>query len=446
MKTQDTRRNYDFRRRRSFGEGLKQSGIRRAALFSLAVVSMNGLYFASKANAFSSNIPLRAAIYQSPIPKNEKEEATSKENPLRILNEVADVLQMASRCAIDVVQFPELFLSRDLFSNEESLAPLDRESYALNIVGNLCAELNVACCMGYAEAKHESEGPAKDSGCYSSMAIFHADGSRAGNYRCLHPQDLIYENKETNNIVFEKGHALVEALPITLSLPTRPEAPTLQESITLSQEDERAAKTKPSREVKVGAMCGGDLSIPEHARYLASSGAELLAVSGSLVDAKGSRVAQHIVPARCVENELPLLFSNYVVNEEDTPSQSFVGQSAIVAPNGAELVRAPDIMDGDMPNDVGYFLPCETGGALYAADLEISVNRGKAPIGGVNSSTEQWEITPRIDQLGGTNKENKGIDEKGFANEQSRSKAKGFGEEVIEVLEQSKNKKLRLQK
>lgn len=443
MKTQDTRRNYDFRRRRSFGEGLKQSGIRRAALFSLAVVSMNGLYFASKANAFSSNIPLRAAIYQSPIPKNEKEEATSKENPLRILNEVADVLQMASRCAMDVVQFPELFLNGGLFVDHQSSTPLDRESYALNIVGNLCAELNVACCMGYAESQHESEG---DSGCYSSMAIFHADGSRAGNYRCLHPQDIVAKNKETSDFVFDKGHALVEALPISLSLPIRPEAPTLQESITLSQEEETEVKMKPSRQVKLGAMCGGDLSVPEHARYLTRSGAELLVVSGSLVDAKGSKVAQHVVPARCVENDLPLLFSNYVVAEDDTPSQSFVGQSAIVASDGTELVRAPEILDGDMPTDVGYFLPCETGGALYAADLVIAANQGKAPMDGIDSTTEQWEITPRIDQLGGAKDENESSDEKSFAKEERRSKTKGFGQEVMEVLEQNKGKKLRLKK
>ena len=402
------------------------------AFVSLAVLSLNGVYFESKADAFSSqlNIPLRAAIYQPPIPKNENFEAANSENPIRILNEVADVLQMASRCAIDVVQFPELFLNGGLLLDEQSSTPLDRESYALNIVGNLCSELNVACCMGYAESKHESEG---DSGCYSSMAIFHADGSRAGNYRCLHPQDY-------SSIVFEKGYALVEALPISLSLPIRPEAPTLQESITLEEED-KEAKMQPRRQVKVGAMCGGDLSIPEHARYLARSGADLLVVSGSLTDANGARVAQHVVPARCIENELPLLFSNYVMDDEDTPSQSFVGQSAIVSTDGAELVRAPEILDGDMPTDVGYFLPCETGGALYAADLIIGVNRGKKPIDGVDSSMEQWEITPRIDQLGGAQDEN---DEKGFAKEPRRAKAKGFGQEVMEVLEQSKKKKLRL--
>ena len=311
-------------RRRSFGEGSKQSSLKRMAFVSLAVLSLNGVYFESKADAFSSqpNIPLRAAVYQPPIPKNENFEVANSENPIRILNEVADVLQMASRCAIDVVQFPELFLNGGLLLDEQLSTPLDRESYALNIVGNLCAELNVACCMGYAESKHESEG---DSGCYSSMAIFHADGSRAGNYRCLHPQDY-------SSIVFEKGYALVEALPISLSLPIRPEAPTLQESITLEEEEDKEAKMQPRRQVKVGAMCGGDLSIPEHARYLARSGADLLVVSGSLTDANGARVAQHVVPARCIENELPLLFSNYVMDDEDTPYNPLLGSRLLCLP------------------------------------------------------------------------------------------------------------------
>ena len=68
-------------------------------------------------------------------------------------------------------------------------------------------------------------------------------------------------------------------------------------------------------------------------------------------------------------------------------------------------------------------------------------------IGEIDSSTEQWEITPRIERLGGTtNEENEGSDEKGFAKKPSRAKAKGFGQEVMEVLEQSKDKKLRLKK
>ena len=402
-----------------------------------------------------TNTKLRAAVYQPPIAKDKMAERNVNDNPLRVLNEITGVLQLASKCAIDVVQFPELFLSGGLFSDVVSgkSAPLDRESYTLNIVGNLCADLSVACCMGYAESRHESEGQTQFPGCYSSIAFFHADGSRAGNYRCLHPPSQWAKKEGDNQIVFEKGHPLVEAIPISLLLPMQPESPTLQQSIKVQQVESSTttaeAKTKTPREVKVGAMCGGDLSVPEHARYLGRSGAEILVVSGSLIYDSGSRVAKHVIPARSMENELPLLFSNYV-DEESASSQSFFGQSAILSADGSELVRAPESSGGDMPSDGGYFLPCEMGGALYAADLTIPANNGKKAMGSIDASMKQWEITPRVDQLGGDKKRDtkviNGRNEKGFRKQQHRGKSKGFGREVMEVLEESKKKKLRLKK
>ena len=101
---------------------------------------------------------IRAAVYQPPITIPKSLTAT-EENPLAILTKIAYVLRIASKCGVDIVQFPELFMNGGLSQNVISgkSAALDRESYALNIVGNLCAELNVACVMGYAERKHESE-------------------------------------------------------------------------------------------------------------------------------------------------------------------------------------------------------------------------------------------------------------------------------------------------
>ena len=198
---------------------------------------------------------IRAAVYQPPITIPEPLTAT-EENPLAILTKIADVLRIASKCGVDIVQFPELFMNGGLFQNVisgRSAAPLDRESYALNIVGNLCAELNVACVMGYAERKYESEcESSKPSGskpsstknnkkkeaitddvfdvCYSSLAVFHADGSRAGNCRCVHPfyQPIVNDTESSSDttvptkIAFEKGHPLVELISISVQLPVRP--------------------------------------------------------------------------------------------------------------------------------------------------------------------------------------------------------------------------------
>mmetsp|Transcript_3499 Transcript_3499/g.7220 ORF Transcript_3499/g.7220 Transcript_3499/m.7220 type:complete len:213 (-) Transcript_3499:8-646(-) len=205
-------------------------------------------------------------------------------------------------------------------------------------------------------------------------------------------------------------------MPISLLLPERTVTPNFQETSITLEEDTKTTKTR--REIKIGVMCGGDLSAPEHARYLARNGANLLCVSGSVKD---SKMASHVVIARSLENELPLLFSNYV-------DENVVGQSAIFS-KGTELVRAPECLDGDMPSDEGYFLPCETGGALYAADLKIGSDNKS-----VGDSIEQWDITPRIHQLTKKdgNKEGKEQDET----------FKGFGREVMNVLEQSKKKKL----
>ena len=428
----------------------------------------------------NSGTKLRAAVYQPPITlvpdDGDSKTISAEDNPLTVLTKVADVLVLAARCGIDVVQFPELFLNGGLCQNVvsgRSAAPLDRESYALNIVGNLCEELNVACVMGYAEAEHESEGNtgknsdlAKNGAvvAYSALAVFHADGTRAGNYRCLHPSDRSTNNNGATSIVFEKGHSLVEAMPISVRLPVRRAAPTLQESITTTvQEEETPTKaatttTTTPREVKLGAMCGGDILVPEHARHLARSGAEMLVVSGSLSDDNNSSrvVAKHVLPSRSMENELPLLFSNYVDDENDDEDEDtsalpcFIGQSAILSCDGAELVRAPESLYGDMPpSEEGYFLPCEKGGALYAADLEIRAHDSSksSTSRSIEVSIDEWDIAPRIDQLGagskkwGTKEEE--YNAKGFRKE-SRRKTKGFGREVVEVLEQSKKKKLRL--
>jgi predicted amidohydrolase len=412
---------------------------------------------------------LRAAVYQPPITlpdDGDNKTSSAEDNPLTVLTKVADVLVLAARCGIDVVQFPELFLNGGLCQNVvsgRSAAPLDRESYALNIVGNLCEELNIACVMGYAEAGHESEGTTGEKDLangvavsYSSLAIFHADGTRAGNYRCLHPSDPSTNNNEATSIAFEKGHSLVEAMPISVRLPVRQAAPTLQERISVQQQETAANATTTTmpREVKLGAMCGGDLLVPEHARHLARSGAEMLVVSGSLSEKNDNSrmVAKHVLPSRSMENELPLLFSNYVDDEKDdnddedenASAPCFIGQSTILSCDGIEIVRAPESLYGDMPpSEEGYLLPCETGGALYAADLEIRANGNNSSI---EASIDKWDIAPRIDQLGAGDKKRgtkEGDNEKGFRKE-PRRKTKGFGREVVEALEQSKKKKLRL--
>jgi len=469
-------------------------------------------------------IRVRAAVYQPPLrilssKNSEKDPTTTTEeennNPLAILTEITGVLGMASRCGIDLVQFPEFFLNgggrqqertrERLFRGKSAAAllpPLDRDSSTLNVIGNICAELKVACIIGYAEKEHESErelpppepkeaeakeaigtdtaAGKKDDGdndndndkdnnnatiCYNSLALFHADGSRAGNYRCVHPLPQHAPNHnngvDSTTIFLKKGHPLIEVIPITLRLPDR----------------SPKASAAPPREVKVGVMCGNDVMVPEQARHLTRSGAQVLGVSGSAVrddDCSGSilgdRVAKHVLPTRSMENGIPLLFSNYCGNGDedandndsdddddndndngkneskysDNEEESLGGRSAILSHCGVELVRAPSRLYGDMPSADGYFLPCGegTGGgtegaALYAADVDI-------PIAGSNqiidaSSIEEWDLTPRVVGAELDSSTTTRMITKDDSNHKETA-PKGFGREVVDMLEQQQQK------
>eukprot|EP00537_Pseudo-nitzschia_pungens_P016183 CAMPEP_0172409690 /NCGR_PEP_ID=MMETSP1061-20121228/76497_1 /TAXON_ID=37318 /ORGANISM="Pseudo-nitzschia pungens, Strain cf. pungens" /LENGTH=491 /DNA_ID=CAMNT_0013145851 /DNA_START=51 /DNA_END=1526 /DNA_ORIENTATION=+ len=416
--------------------------------------------------AGTPTIRVRAAVYQPPLAETDAS-ATNTEttthddtNPLAVLTEIADVLNMASRCGIDLVQFPEYFLS----GGDERVrrALLDRDASTLNIVGNLCAELGVACIIGYAEREHESEGSDSNASeaYYNALALFHADGSRAGNYRCVHP---IGDGGDSDSA--KPGHPLVEAIPIALRLPDRGEDAT-------------------GRELKVGPLCGNDALMPEHARHLTRSGAQVLVVAGFACDAV---VAEAVLPTRSIENGLPLLFSNYCGidphedadddagdddddedddeddddadgNEEHRTIRDVGGRSAVVSPTGADLVRAPTSANGDMPASDGYLLPCggsggggAGGAALYAADVDVPVHDdsndndddddhdhdhnggGKVPSSSPRkASLDEWDLAPRIAGLGTQQHNN----DEGSSHANRTSRGRGFGREVVELLEQ----------
>lgn len=438
---------------------------------SLAPVALDGVSVENM--PWESTIRIRAAVYQPP--KTDDNPLPGEENnPLTILTEIASVLQMASRCEIDLVQFPEYFLNGGTFESVVSRksAPFDRDSSTLNIVGNLCAELKVACILGYVEKEHKSEispgkGDTMTLGCYNSLALFNADGSRAGNYRCVNPQDHSRsedqeapDNDSSLTTILKKGHPMIEIIPITLQLADRELLPSLQQSITLQDTEETPAKTISSkRKLKIGALCGGDLLAPEHSRHLTRTGAELLAVAGSVTNKNsrqqtGDKVLKCVLPTRSMENDIPLLFSNYVNDEanDDTVEEGpFLGQSVIVSNYGDELVRAPSSTHGDMPSSEGYFLPCEEarkGAALYAADLNVSVyntsinNQLHSWNNRRDASVTEWDLapTPTTTTTGNTKMDPTSALEKG-KNPGNKHQAKGFGKEVVELLEQQKKTK-----
>lgn len=217
-------------------------------------------------------------MFQPPAPSDTN-------NPLSILTQVADSLRIASLHGVDIVLFPELFLS---CGSEQAL---DREGYELNIVGNICQELNVACLIGYAESIHESElqnnntnAEAQDErGMYHSIAAFNADGSRAGNYRSI-------SSSNDDDFLFRTGQPFVESIPTLIQLPNRG-------GDTIST---------TAREIKVGLMCGNDVLIPEHCRNLVRSGTHAIFASTSFKN-DDQLMVECFIPTRAVENHVPFL-------------------------------------------------------------------------------------------------------------------------------------------
>ena len=324
---------------------------------------------------------VRAAVFQAPM--------SYSENPLEILTEVADSLRIASLHGVDIVIYPELYLS----GPNGSKKALDRESYELNIVGNMCGELNVACIIGYVEAANESElkktkndDSNDDSNAYNSIAAFNADGSRAGNYRSVSASK------------FRKGSPFVEFIPTTLRLPNREQS------------------SAHEREIKVGLMCGNDIFKAEYSLHLVRCGAQIiLAPSSFKKNNMDRRILKYVTATRAIENSVPFVFANResaTATDDSEDEDDFVGSSAIISQDGEYLVCAPQEEGGDVPSDSGYLIPCKDG-ALYAADIDIVTSTSSA----IQQSIDQWELNPLIpDVIGDERSKEKRKESNGFGN------------------------------
>ena len=298
---------------------------------------------------------IRTAVYQAPAQK------ALPDNTLAKLLQIADSLRVATNHGVDFVLFPELFVKG---SNEEAL---DRQCNELNVIANVCGELKVACAVGYAEKISEEElksitSDTNQDYIYNSIAAFNADGSRAGNYRSI-----------SAHAPFQRGNAFVESIPVSIQLRTKKD--------DLKEHD-----------VKVGLMCGLDTLIPEHSRQLTRSGAKVLLVSGCFrsTDLENRRV-NCVLPTRAMENDVPVLFANPEGSDVSSNGRlEFAGSSAIISNDGSYLACAPHKEGGDLPFDIGYFLPCEIGG-LHAADVGID---SKSPAS--DDTLNAWDLSPKM--------------------------------------------------
>ncbi len=120
------------------------------------------------------------------------------------------------------------------------------------------------------------------------------------------------------------------------------------EQATFSQGDSSAVVVLAG--IKTGLLICYDIEFPELTRQLARAGAELIATPTALM-APNAQVAQTLVPARAIENQVFVAYCNRVGQEEEL---DFLGLSSIVAPDGKILAHA----GGDS--------------ALIVADLNLS--------------------------------------------------------------------------
>ena len=334
---------------------------------------------------------IRCAVFQSPAQSHD-----ASDNPLSILTTVADALRVAAQHGVDAVVFPELYLSGC------SRRQLDRESYELNIVGNMCEEVNVACVIGYAEKVHESEikqrgDPDAEQSiedAYNSIAAFHADGSRAGNYRSV----STYDSVDT----FRKGYPFVELMPIMLRLP------------------KRQTPLESQREIKVGIISGSDIVSPEHCRYLVRCGAQAIFAASSFRDNDQDRgIVKYVIPSRALENQVPVALANMETSSKvELRGAEFLGSSSIISRDGKYLVSGPEEELGDMPFDEGYLLPCKDG-TLYAADVgysECAVTNegGDRTFGTIQQSIDGWDLIPCMPEVAGAKRKKEKREKIGF--------------------------------
>jgi 5-aminopentanamidase len=87
---------------------------------------------------------------------------------------------------------------------------------------------------------------------------------------------------------------------------------------------------------RIGVLICYDVEFPENVRRWALQGVELLCVPTALMEPYDF-VSRGLVPARAYENQIFVAYANRCGREGETV---YLGQSCIVAPDGADLARA----------------------------------------------------------------------------------------------------------
>ena len=219
------------------------------------------------------------------------------------------VLAEAVRKELDLVLFPELYLSGYAIGKDEL------RSNALTNEGDVMLMMREAAkqyCVGFAIGYPERELGGGDC-IYNSICVIDAAGSIVLNYRKTHlyDPDLEYEK-----LIFTAGNEFPVA---DIYFP-------------------RVGHT-----VKIGALICFDIEFPEPARVLSMQGVSILLVSTADTE-NATHTPLSTLPCRAAENNVFLLYANYTgpcasFSDEQDKVSLFHGQSRIVAPDGSVLAH-----------------------------------------------------------------------------------------------------------
>ena len=284
---------------------------------------------------------------------------------------------------IDVVLFPELFLSGyDLSIEEFHTIAFNYEDDFVYIC-DLAKENNCAIAVGYPELVDNTV-------LYNSCILIDSSGQKILNYRKTHLWDpeLVHEK-----VVFEVG----DSLPVV--------------DLTIA---------RLGISISVGILICFDCEFPEPARVLALQGMKLLLIPTALADAAdlfdtpsisstttstvtmpskhGDATPTVMVPSRAMENHVFVLYANLVgpcmLDVDATPTKPnprFCGQSAIIAPNGRDLNRASNVGTGLLTAIINY---SEYESAIqrnnYLSNRRVELYRRMLEgVGGLDTATTQ---------------------------------------------------------
>lgn len=205
------------------------------------------------------------------------------------LDIMAGVLREAASAGAQLVVFPEMFLTGYNIGDDIWHLAETADGPSAQKAAAMAKEAGVALCFGFPERAGDAV--------YNSLLLVDASGRLLTTYRKVH----LYGSEE--NRLFTPGEEIVL---------TRLEG------------------------WNVGLAICYDTEFPEMIRAQALAGAELILSPTALMEPYGF-VAETLIPARCIENQVYMAYGNRCGSEGNL---TYCGQSCIVAPDGRVLALA----------------------------------------------------------------------------------------------------------